>query len=601
MNPIELMLQVAKTNFFEQIRRDKFFLTMLAILALIVAIVPPPNANHSTITMGEYRLLYNSAWIGTIVAVITSVILALTGFYLIRGTVTKDRDLGIRSIMTTQGSGRLSYLFGKYLSNIGVLFVLMIAAMLVAVILQLKFGEEKYIHIMSLISPFIIYTIPTILIISALSIIFEIVPGLRGVVGSIFYIVVWAGLLSLGMPNWGRDAQSSIGNGKDFFGISQTLTQITSSIETQHREYSGTVHFGLQMSNHNAITKPVQFEGNVWELNSVLNQLGWMGFSLFIMSFSGVLFFRFDVYHLAGRRLSQSGVAVSFVTIVNRITETLLGWMITFFSKLKIFSSSKNSEGYEVTSKPKRKRRTYREEEIPLIFPVLRKFVLPFASTEGRHGFEVKFRVELKHLAKNTPWWWYLILALLIVMCPFAPMGMMQGWLLPLCWLLPLLIWSNLGLRASAQFRENAPNKDIQQDFILMQVLWSIGVLVAMVAGSGAAIRFIIEGEWRILTIWMISVAFIPSLAFVLSMWTTSIYAFEGTYVLLWLVNSISKNPVLDFMGSSSESFVVQNPTVYLLWTCAIICFAAVGSQRLLERREPFVVAKQSHSEVIAH
>ncbi|MBI3195428.1 MAG: hypothetical protein HYZ34_13335, partial [Ignavibacteriae bacterium] len=185
---------------------------------------------------------------------------------------------------------------------------------------------------------------------------------------------------------------------------------------------------------------------------------------------------------------------------------------------------------------------------------------------------------------KDTAWWWFLVSAVLFVVCIVAPFDIMREWLLPAAWVWPLFIWSRLGMRLSEHFRQSNKNQDAQRDAMLMQVLWSVGVLIALVAGGGAALRFIIAGEWATLAAWIISAAFIPSLAFVLSIWTNSNYAFEGIYTLLWIVGCTSKQPLLDFMGTLHDSIVIQNPFLYFIGTVALITFAAVGKQRLIER-----------------
>ncbi|MBI5214295.1 MAG: hypothetical protein HY960_00920 [Ignavibacteriae bacterium] len=537
MSTLRILLQIVISNFYDEIRRDKFFLTSLAILAIIVAAVPPPDASHTIINLGNYRPLYNSAWIGTVVAVLTSMIIALTGFYLLRGRIEKDKYLGISELYATTKLGKATYIFGKFLSNVAVLSLIVLLTALASIILQLNFGEEPYIHLWSILSPFLMITLPVVLIVSSLSIFFEISRGLNGTVGNILYFVLWIGFLYSSVQPLEQTTHLFLGTQNDVFGITPTLSELSSSIKEKHNDYTGMIYFGISIKDLNKIITAVEWEGVEWKHSTYSARIGLVGVSLLLMSLSGLLFFRFD----------------------------------PAYERRKKFRNSLRDRSY------------IRNEETNIIFPVVQKIITPILSVQRWMKFEQMLYSEMKKLVKETTWWWFVVSAVLLVVCVVAPFEIMREWLLPAAWVWPLFIWSRLGMRLSEHYRHKNKNQDAQRDAMLMQVLWTVGVLVALVTGAGAAIRFVLAGEWSSLAAWIISATFIPSLAFVLSIWTNSNYAFEGIYTLLWLVGCTSKQPLLDFLGTLQDSVVVQNPFLYLIWTIALITFAAVGKQRLIE------------------
>jgi len=537
MNSFQIVFQIVKANFFDEIRRDKFFLTSLAVLAILVAAVPPPDASHTIVNLGNYRPLYNSAWIGTLIAVLTSIIIALTGFFLLRGRIEKDRYLGMDELFATTKFGRAIYLTGKFLSNVAVLSMLVLFTVLTSIILQLNFGEDSYINIWSLLSPFLLFTFPIVLLVSALSIFFEVSKGLSGLFGNILYFFVWVAFLFSSIQPVEKSSKIFANTQYDVFGISSTLTGVSSSIKEKHNDYSGLIHFGVTVKNLNEITEPVDWNGLSWNISTSTLLFGIAGVSILLMSLSGFFFFRFDPAYERRKKVRNVLKDRSYV----------------------------------------------REEETNVIFPAVQKIITPILSVQRWMKFEQMLYTELKKLVKDTAWWWFVVSAVLLVVCVVSPFEIMRAWLLPAAWIWPLFIWSRLGMRLSEHYRHSNKNQDAQRDAMLMQVLWTVGVLVALVTGAGAAIRFMIAGEWSTLAAWIISAAFIPSLAFVLSIWTNSNYAFEGIYTLLWIVGCTSKQPLLDFMGTLQNSIVVQNPFLYFIWTIALITFAAVGKQRLTE------------------
>jgi hypothetical protein len=86
----------------------------------------------------------------------------------------------------------------------------------------------------------------------------------------------------------------------------------------------------------------------------------------------------------------------------------------------------------------------------------------------------------------------------------------LTGWLLPLAWLWPLLLWSEIGVRERRyrmdQLLFSAPAPLWRQ----LPAAWTAGVLLALVLGSGAFVRFLAEPG--------LLVGFIAGMLFILSL-----------------------------------------------------------------------------------
>jgi hypothetical protein len=178
---------------------------------------------------------------------------------------------------------------------------------------------------------------------------------------------------------------------------------------------------------------------------------------------------------------------------------------------------------------------------------------------------------NLRLMLKGLPWWWYAVLVGLLAGCLVAPLEVSRSTLLPLIWIWPVLIWSPLGCRENthrtAYFLFSAPAPLVGQTL----AAWGAGVLLAIVTGSGAAIRILVSGQPNLLLPWIIGALFIPSLALAVGSWTGSSKAFEVIYVILWYLGPMNHVPGLDFIGTTTTA-----SPVFLFFACAL-AFLGLG------------------------
>jgi hypothetical protein len=107
---------------------------------------------------------------------------------------------------------------------------------------------------------------------------------------------------------------------------------------------------------------------------------------------------------------------------------------------------------------------------------------------------------------------------------------------------------------------------------------WIAGFILTLVMGSGAALRFAIDGDLVGLVAFFSAALFIPSLALSLGVWSSSSKPFEVLYITLWYLGPLNKTPGLDFLGANSAGY----PGIYLPLSAALIAFAFFGRARQL-------------------
>ena len=104
------LLQLIKADYQQRTRSYGFLVTICVALALGYSFVPPADAIYSTIRIGDYTGNYNTAWFGSVMAVMNGVFISYFGYFIIGSGIKRDEEIGVGTIMaTTQTSNCLLY------------------------------------------------------------------------------------------------------------------------------------------------------------------------------------------------------------------------------------------------------------------------------------------------------------------------------------------------------------------------------------------------------------------------------------------------------------------------------------------------------------
>jgi hypothetical protein len=88
MNTQPLIFSTLKADFLERTRRPSFRLTICIAIYLGYAV----NTGQILINLGGYRGIYNSAWVGSLMAIVINFFLGLVGFYLVNNAIGRDEN-----------------------------------------------------------------------------------------------------------------------------------------------------------------------------------------------------------------------------------------------------------------------------------------------------------------------------------------------------------------------------------------------------------------------------------------------------------------------------------------------------------------------------
>lgn len=199
MNKLHCLLAISRADLTMRLRSPRFWVVLGLLLLGTLSFFPLPDQGYMTAGVnGHYRANYSSAWVGMIVALMISVLLSLAGFYVIRGTVTRDIDTRVWQLLVTTTMTRRTYLFAKWCAHMVVLLMMSAACLCVGLAMQWVRAEDRTLDVLELVKPLLVITLPMLALIAACAIWFDLLPPLRRTLGNVVFFFLWVASLSLG-------------------------------------------------------------------------------------------------------------------------------------------------------------------------------------------------------------------------------------------------------------------------------------------------------------------------------------------------------------------------------------------------------------------
>jgi hypothetical protein len=522
---MRMIYHLARADFLERVRRYSFLFTMGISLYLGYAAA----AGQLTMTVNDSRGIFNSAWIGGLMALTSTTFLTLAGFYVVKNTIERDRSTRVGEILASTQMSKTVYVAGKAISNFVVLAAMVVILPISGIIMQYWHGEDSHVELWKLLAPFLLIALPTMAVVAAVAVLFETIPGLRGGLGNIVYFFVWTETLVA--PIGAAESK-----GTHFFDWAG-LSVIWGSLHAEAKGPANSSGFSLSLEPGSAAKAAATFrwDGVQWTSSLVFARLFWVAAALAIAFLAALLFDRFDPSKERWRGVAapEAGDAL--------------------------------------------------ESAVPVRIPNQATHLTPLAARAVHFRFGAILVAELRLMLKGRKWWWYAVAAGLIVACAATPDASGRGMLLACAWLWPVLMWSSMGVREvrdqTSQLLFSAPHPIARQ----LPGVWLAGVVLALLTGSGFGARVLLGGDWRGFLAWLIGALFIPTLALALGVWSGSSKLFEIVYTLLWYIGPMRADLQLDFMGSAPGTAATRVPFFYFALTVAISAVAVLGRKRQLQ------------------
>ncbi|RIK29037.1 MAG: hypothetical protein DCC56_14350 [Anaerolineae bacterium] len=521
MNSARIIYHLARADFLERVRRYSF----LVMLGLVVFLGYQTAIGNMALEMGKYRGEFNSAWVGAMMSLIGTFFIGWFGFYMVKGSVARDRETGVGQIMAATPLTRPLYLLGKWLSNFLVLMAMVVVLALAGIIIQLLQGENTQINLLAFLDPFFLIVMPLMALVAAAAVLFEAIPFLQGGFGNIAYFFAFIMFVPLFMEN------NALKNYPAFepMGLGLLASEMGKAVTAVHPDYNGDFTLGGGITE--GATTTFIWNGIHWTPEFIFARFSLIVIALALTFLSALFFDRFDPSRTRPRRMRMKN------------------------------SASNSVPAPASTSKP-------------LPTPHL----TPLNKAANRFSFFTVLTAELKLLLKGQRWWWYAITGGIIIACFVNSSSVVREIVLPIAWVWPILIWSAIGNREIHNNVQQLTFSSASPVWRQLPAQWLAGFIVTLFMASGAVIRFVIDGDTVGLIALLSGAIFIPSLALAAGVWSGTSKLFEILYMAIWYLGPLNKVPGLDYIGSHSDGY----PQFFIPFSMVLIALAIIGRSRQL-------------------
>ena len=240
-----VIYHLARADFLERVRRYSF----LVMLGLVVFLGYQTAIGNMALELGQYRGEFNSAWVGAMMSLIATFFIGWFGFFLVKGSVARDKETGVGQIMATTPLTRPLYLFGKWLSNFAVLMAMVGVLALAGIVIQFLQGENTQVNLFAFLSPFLFIVMPLMALVAAFAILFEAIPFLQGGFGNIVYFFAFIMFMPLFMENDTLKKYPAF----EPMGLGLLASEMGKAVTAIHPDYNGDFTLGGGVTGNQSI------------------------------------------------------------------------------------------------------------------------------------------------------------------------------------------------------------------------------------------------------------------------------------------------------------------------------------------------------------
>jgi hypothetical protein len=520
MKSARIIYHLARADFLERVRRYSF----LVMLGLAVLLGYQTAIGNVRLLLGDYRGEFNSAWVGAMMSIIATFFIGWFGFYVVKGSIARDRETGVGQIMATTPMTRPLYMLGKWISNFMVLMTMIVILAVIGIIIQLLSGESTQVDLRAYLLPFLYIVTPLMALVAAVAVLFESIPFLSGGFGNIVYFLGFVMIIPFAM-----ESKIIITNPEvEPLGLALLKSDMAAEVLKVFPDYNGSFMLGGMDTE---VVGTFAWKGIDWTPTIIITRFAYIGFAILLTLLAALFFDRFDPSRTKPMRIKTS-------------------------------ASLSTPEPVSVAQA--------REASTP--------HLTPLNIAANQFSFLRVLRAELKLLLKGQHWWWYAGTAGLIIACLVSNSALTREIILPITWAWPILIWSGIGNR---EIHNNVQQLTFSSASPLWRQLpaqWLAGFIVTFVMASGAALRFAIAGDTVGLLALFSGAIFIPSLALAAGVWSGTRKLFEILYMVIWYLGPLSNVPGLDYIGAKTDG----RPQFFIPFSIALIAFAVFGRARQL-------------------
>jgi hypothetical protein len=526
MNRGRVLYHMVKADFLERVRRYSYLATLAATLFLAYNVA----TGQLRVTLDGYRGVYNSAWIGAVMTLVTVTFLCLAGFYVVKNGVVRDQQTHVGQILAATPLTKPMYTIAKAASNFLVLASMVFLLGLAGIGMQLFMGEDRSVHLLKVAVPLVTVALPAMAVVASLAILFETLPLLRGGLGNVaaFFLYLYALAASVRGPVF------------DVLGLEIFARQLGDAVRTVSPAYKA----GLNIGNDGRPLKGTfVFTGFDVTSEVVTTRVIVIASAVALALIASFFFHRFDP-------AKQGSVGTGLLA--------------------RLRNAVRPPQAVEVAAGD--------AGEMP------HAHLTPITPISGKLSlrsmrFLPMYRAELALMFKGRSRWWYVIGAGAFLSTVFNPLPSALK-ALSVVWLWPMFIWSKLGTRDATYNTEkilfSSPHANVRQ----LPATWAAATTLSVVFASGALVKLLVARDLRGMYIVFVGAMLIPAFALACGTVTKTAKLFEALYIVLWYAGPVQPEPLIDYTGAANVTRASDQPEQLLVALVLCLAVAFIARQK---------------------
>ena len=262
---------VGRADFRQRTRTFGMVVIVAAALQLGYLFVPDASAAYSTVDLGGWRGVYDSAWMGACTAWLSALLLPYAGLFLLRPASSRDALLGTYPLLASAPLSRASVVLGKWASNVALLAALGALLVFAAIAMQLLRGEDRAIDVAAYAVPYLALTIPAGAVIAALALAVDALPPLRGVLGGIAWLFIATALIAFPLTKSGGGMHVAP---VDPLGVTTLASSMFDSLHASHP--AANAQHDIAIGGGPAAKHVFRFGGIRWSAAMLAEHAAWL-------------------------------------------------------------------------------------------------------------------------------------------------------------------------------------------------------------------------------------------------------------------------------------------------------------------------------------
>jgi hypothetical protein len=281
------LLQVLTMNEVRlRMRRLSTLFAVMAMIAISWAMIVDPKTGASLMAIEQTRVLYTSSALAMGSASLLSFLMALIGFFLVRGRMVEDIRSGIGCVIAATPVGNGLFLFSRWLGGVTYMFALIMVAMCSIMVLHALRGDGP-IQVLVYLQTYLLVLGPMIVFAVSAAILFDSVPFLMGKAGDLVYFIAWMFQIAIVAKTEEMSAGSlSSWLLLDFNGMVSTIVVLKTHFLTNH--------FSLGASTFDPSIAPITLPVYMWSTQMFVLRLSTACLALTLLLPAIPLFHRFS-------------------------------------------------------------------------------------------------------------------------------------------------------------------------------------------------------------------------------------------------------------------------------------------------------------------